>query len=89
MKLLRCNKCGDVVSLNARMKRCGCGASSGRYLDAHKAEYCGPCVMIGIANYSWHSALALNDFNPPSYTSRGHRIEAFIIPESSPNVKRV
>lgn len=85
MKLLYCTQCKDIVLLHARERKCYCGESSGRYLDALNAEYSGPCLMLGIDNGSLREAVHSHKSHPDGL--RGIRFEAFIIPETAPTIK--
>jgi hypothetical protein len=50
VKLLHCLKCGDIVALRSKLRRCECGASKGKYVDERNAEYEGPARVLGIDN---------------------------------------
>ena len=78
MKLLHCNKCGDVVALRIEGQRsCYCGASSGAYLqDGLNAWLCGPATPLGFQNSSFERAL---HNRPPADARRGILFEAFVI----------
>lgn len=90
MKLLFCRECGDVrkLHMDRQMHACSCGASAGRYVDHLNAEVSGPCLALGINNSSLRLALT-NHQRSPRIDGLGHRIEAFIIPETAPTLRRL
>lgn len=52
MKLIKCNKCYDVVRLiNSEWRKCHCGKSGGQYNDDNlSATVGGDCEVIGLRN---------------------------------------
>ena len=52
MKLIKCNKCYDVVRLIAKeWRKCDCGKSGGQYNDDNlSATVGGDCEVIGLRN---------------------------------------
>lgn len=52
MKLIKCNKCYDVVRLIAKAwRKCDCGKSGGQYNDDNlSATVGGDCEVIGLRN---------------------------------------
>ena len=74
MKLIYCEKCGDVISMRFEERSCFCGASKGRYLDSLNAEYSGPAKPLGFHNTHFKSALK----NQPE-KSWGVEFTAFVI----------
>lgn len=82
MKLIHCNKCGDVVTLRVHERWCECGSSGGRYLaDRLHAEIWGECTPLG-----FHNALFGNALNAQPEEGMGRSFEAFIIPKVCPTV---
>lgn len=85
MKLIRCNKCRDVVALHYKTRFCDCGESAGRYLqDGLHAEYWGPCIPLGFHNTSFREA---RETQPES--GWGVDFKAFVIPKSCPTFHKV
>ena len=82
MKLIYCKKCQDIVRLDTDPRKCGCGKSSGCYIDDLRAEIKGPCIPIGIDNRSFCVAVTRR---PQS--GLGSRFEAFVIPMECPTVE--
>lgn len=64
MKLLKCNQCHAVFSLDFHEKVCDCEKVGGRYLNNLDAEFWGDATMIGFKNSSFLTALRTigNDF---------------------------
>lgn len=89
MKLLHCTRCGDVFKLARKYKTCECGRSVGYYLDdGLNAEYGGQfAVLFGIANSTVQPAIDAT-LEKPREDGLGWRMEAFVIPDSAPTVKR-
>lgn len=52
MKLLLCIECSDVFSLTYDEKKCGCGKTSGKYVDKLNATYSGSAIPLGFNNRS-------------------------------------
>jgi hypothetical protein len=70
--------------------KCGCGESSGVYVDELHAEISGFAVPLGISNGSFVEALSLRNFNKSKNgRSRGVSFDAFVIPDDSETVKFV
>ena len=96
MKLLMCLKCGDIFSLTMKNKTCGCGESSGMYVDNLNAEIKGECKAIGFANSKFKIAYQMQKMeddaqakiNKPTCCD-GVEFTAFFIAESATSVKRV
>ena len=59
MKLLMCLDCGDIFNLTNEIKACGCGKTTGQYIDNLNAEYSGNCKPIGFANGSFMDAIKI------------------------------
>lgn len=78
MKLIYCNKCGDVLSLRKESRTCFCGDSGGKYVDSLQAEIWGSAVPLGFLNGDFVEALA----NRPA-GGLGVTFTAFVIPHSS------
>jgi len=86
MKLILCDKCGDIFNLNFHLKKCSCGSSYGKYLsDGLNAEVGGSSIMIGFANSSIKKALAQRIF----INDGGIEFTAFVIPESARSIRRM
>jgi hypothetical protein len=81
MKLILCEECLDIFSLQSRMKICHCGKSKGRYINSLNAKITGPCIPLGFANASFVNALHLR---PKS--GMGSKFDAFVIPEECATV---
>lgn len=51
MKLIYCNKCGDIYNLDYTIKSCSCGATKGVYIDRENILYGGDsATILGIDN---------------------------------------
>jgi len=89
VKLLNCTNCQDVVKLARKYKTCQCGKSVGYYMeDGLHAEYGGEfAVLFGIANSTIRPAIDATR-EKPREDGLGWRMEAFVIPDSAPTVKR-
>tara|TARA_Y100001973_G_scaffold106687_1_gene186518 strand:- start:2210 stop:2476 length:267 start_codon:yes stop_codon:yes gene_type:complete len=63
--------------------------SSGMYTDKLNASMSGPCVPIGIDNYSLRECVdsELDDFLTDKEKTNGYNINAFVIPYNSPSVE--
>lgn len=82
MKLMYCPACGDLIKLTLSHRQCGCGKSTGYYLsDGQHAVIIGPAIPLGIANSSFHQAIA----NQPE-RGQGLLFEAFVIPKECKTV---
>ena len=57
MKLLYCDRCGDLFNLNYRVKSCYCGHVKGHYINNEEAEVNGNGFSIAIGNGSLMGAL--------------------------------
>jgi len=80
MKLLYCEKCGDVFSLRSgRVNDCYCCESKGRYIDNRKVEVTGPCIVLGIP---WESLRKTIE------RKNGKNIKTFIIREPNKTITR-
>jgi len=96
MKLLICLECGDIFSLNRKLKICSCGKTQGQYIDNLNVEIKGNCKAIGFANDSFKKAYQLQKIEDDAQTTinkpvccEGKNFEAFFIPESATSIKRV
>jgi hypothetical protein len=87
MKLIYCKKCYDVFKLPSsknNAKKCSCGKSSGYYMmDGLNAVISGPCIPLGIDNYSFIEAISKQPKMGP-----GYNFDAFVIPEHCNTIKR-
>lgn len=96
MKLLFCKQCQDIVALRRVHRACECGESGGKYLDdGLHAVVDGPCHLIGFANSTLQRAYWLHEDQPegaddflPNGARKGHRFEAFFIPDPCSTVER-
>jgi hypothetical protein len=70
------------------LTKCECGKSWGRYTDDINAVYGGDAIMLGISNPSFSAALIMQEARGDRDDGIGRRVEAFIIPEKAPTVKR-
>lgn len=61
MKLVYCQKCGDVFNLRDNKKTCSCGAVSGKYIDEEHAEVSGEHIALAIGDGSF--CLAVSDIS--------------------------
>jgi hypothetical protein len=84
MKLIFCKECQDVVKLDFAKRECKCGRSSGYYEDSLNAVYWGPCVPLGISNFSLQEAIR---WQPDS--GQGSVVEAFVIPKKCKTMERL
>jgi len=94
MKLLMCLKCGDVFNLTRNDKRCGCGETSGKYIDNLNADISGNCQPIGFANGSFRTSIMIQrieDEKPKKKNEccKGVEFIAFFIPESATSINRI
>lgn len=64
-------------------RSCFCGKSKGKYLDNLYAEYSGPAIPIGFANFSFVQALRNQPDKAP-----GKTFEAFVIEKNCPTFKK-
>lgn len=87
MKLICCNKCGDIFNLTATIKFCGCLNSRGFYTNELDVMVSGDCFLLGISTSGLAKALALH--TRASNERLGWTFEAFIIPENANTVRRV
>lgn len=75
MKLLCCLDCADIFSLSSKEKSCGCGKTSGKYIDDLNAVYSGNAQPIGFSNKSFRLALQLQRIEDASqYVVRGFHL---------------
>ena len=84
MKLLFCNRCGDVFSLSNEWKTCRCGKSQGKYINRIDVQHKGYSIPLGFNSRSFHEALK----NRPS-TGTGKEFVAFVIPREYTTIKHV
>lgn len=94
MKLLWCQKCGDIFNLDTKEKVCSCGETKGRYIDDLNAEIEGDCQPIGISNGSFRMALLLQrlmDEKPVDSDKccEGVNFEAFFINKNAKSITRL
>lgn len=94
MKLLLCLKCADIFSLSRKEKYCGCGETSGKYIDDLNAEISGDCQPIGFSNGSFRSSLLLQrhedkTIKNKSECCKGVEFTAFFIPKSATSIERI
>lgn len=52
MKLLYCDRCGDVFNLTLKLKACGCGHVKGMYVSYKEAVVNGQGICLAIGNGS-------------------------------------
>jgi len=84
MKLLKCNKCGDIFNIKLNVKSCSCGESSGCYDDNLNAHYSGDCLPLGITNNSFKIAEVLQPDD-----GDGKEFTAFVIPKNCETFKKI
>jgi hypothetical protein len=86
MKLLMCPSCGDVVRMRKELRRCGCGASSGRYLDDNSTvEQTEGTISIALHNHDLQTAVDVWRDAPSAW----HPLmvfRAYLNPTSEPDV---
>jgi hypothetical protein len=84
MKLLYCRLCGDIFSLDTKLKQCGCGDTKGLYMeDKLNAEYSGVSAMpLGITNMTFREAVRMQPED-----GMGYNFVAFVIPKECPTFK--
>lgn len=86
MKLLLCLDCADVVKMNAQLRQCQCGKSSGRYLDdGSTVEQTRGSISIALHNQELLDAVGVFHSNPREW----HPLmvfRAFLNPLSEPDV---
>lgn len=56
MKLLMCNRCGDIFNLCFHTKKCSCGHTHGKYIS-HSQIITHNGKLIGFDNQSFSNAL--------------------------------
>lgn len=72
MKLLMCDKCGDVFNLQRHLKSCGCGHTKGVYApDGKHAEVNGNGISLAIGNGSLMWAAANIDYMKDDWRKEG------------------
>jgi hypothetical protein len=54
MKILKCDKCHELVPMDDVDLSCGCGACTGRYVNLRKVTFSGPCVVYGVSSLDFH-----------------------------------
>lgn len=80
MKLLFCNKCADIITLQLNeLRYCKCKECSAQYVDNLNAIFTGDGIMIGFSNITFVQAIR----NP------GIDFTAFTIAEPCKTFKRV
>lgn len=86
MKLILCNNCKDVVSLQVKTKRnCKCGLCHAQYEEnGLDAWYEGPATPLGFAN----SSLVMALLKQPQ-EGMGESFEAFVIPKECPTFTKL
>lgn len=94
MKLIICLECMDVFNLTKDTKTCGCGESSGKYIDDLNAEIKGNCKGIGFANSKFQNAYHMQKMEDEAQKGKpscceGVEFTAFFIPETASSIKRV
>jgi len=57
MKLLMCDRCGDVFNLKMELKSCGCGRTKGRYVNNEEAVVNGEGISLALGNGSLQEAM--------------------------------
>ena len=76
MKLLHCDKCKDIFSLNHHIKTCTCGSTKGFYFDGENMVYSGKyAIALGIDNYT----LDIAQYKQP-VDGVGVKFESYVIP---------
>lgn len=102
MKLLICTWCNSVFNLKKNeIKTCSCGRCGGQYTNEIDAEYWGDkqtTYLIGFANSTLVTALRdQRDLGDSTQTmpyagknvAKGREFTAFVIPDSTPSVRRI
>lgn len=94
MKLLICLECGDIFNLTFKEKTCGCGETSGKYIDSLNAEIKGNCQPIGFSNKKFKMAYQLQKYEDAAQENKpiccdGVPFDAFFIPEAATSIKRI
>ncbi len=89
MKLLLCRVCGDVVKLSPTPRSCGCGASSGRYLeDESTVEQTEGSISIALHNHDLRAAIEAFDSTEAGWHPL-MVLRAYVNPRDEPDVKYV
>lgn len=85
MKLLYCDRCGDIFSLGYHLRHCICGTTCGMYLeDGHHAEdHSSHAVPIGFKNSEFLDAIR----NQPE-TGPGKTFAAFVVEKNCPTFRK-
>ncbi len=86
MKLIYCEKCGDIFNLRKKTKSCSCGETSGKYINNIIAEIHGDCLPIGIANNIFKIAKVIQKNADDKELEKNCRLEAFFISKYSKNI---
>lgn len=84
MKLLHCDRCGDVIRLFREPRSCKCGASRGAYDSDGKSAWHTGGVPLGFSTKIFEEALAARP-----QRGRGRKILAFIIPVECKTMREV
>lgn len=79
MKLLMCKNCGDIYNLRLEdIKSCGCGKTSGVYVNNSVAIYSGDVLPIGFNNLEF-----VNACNKQPRMGDGEEFTSFVIPKET------
>lgn len=94
MKLLMCMDCGDIFNLTRELKKCGCGKTTGQYVDELNAEITGNCQPIGFANGSFIESLKVQRIEnkvPKNKNEccKGVEFTAFFIPDAATSLCKI
>ena len=84
MKLLLCTECKDIFNLSMEQKICSCGKTKGQYIDHLNAEYEGPAVPLGFANFSFYHAV-----KKQPEEGFGKEFTAFVIEKQCPTFVKI
>jgi hypothetical protein len=87
MKLLLCRHCNDIFNLKYYEKFCGCGSTSGKYVDSINIEYRGDGFVLGFDNASLIESLSYINNHPEK--EWGENFTAFVIPFTTKSIKKV
>lgn len=63
MKILKCNKCKDMIALRMWNKSCKCGECKGKFVeDGRTISISGDCTVLGFPNDAFFEIKEPNEF---------------------------
>lgn len=94
MKLLFCLDCMDLFNLRKEPKTCGCGKTTGHYINDVDAEYSGNAQILGIGNTGFTEAIRVQFLENKEKRAKkdcceGVKFLAFTIPAHARSITKV